>query len=437
VPKIGRYEVEHEIGRGAGGAVFLANDPRLRRPVAVKVIRLPDGLTPAEQREFRARFAREAQATAGLSHPGIVTVHDAGEDETSGDPYLAMEYVAGRTLREVLDAEGRMPPDRAVALVGRVADALHAAHLQGIVHRDVKPANLLVRDADGAIKVVDFGIARLGGSALTRTDLTLGSPAYMSPEQVRGAPVDGRSDLFSLASILYEALTGSRPFAGDEIPAVLYSIAHTDPTPPSQHVPGLPPALDAFFEIALAKERDERFPTGDAFRAALDGALGGKSPTTVAARVASAPPIEPIAALPRRGARRRWILAASALLALASVALHLSSRRAWLRLEAKSSVREASLQVLVDGREVFERALSAPQKKPGALARWIAPSHETFETWIRMPPGKHEIAAVVTPNGDGAPYRDSIVVDVAPREKRRLRLVAGRSLGAPVSLKLD
>jgi tRNA A-37 threonylcarbamoyl transferase component Bud32 len=426
VSRIGRYDVEREIGSGAGGAVFLAHDPRLDRNVAIKIIRVPGGLSAEDEKEFRARFAREAHAAAALSHPGIVTVYDAGEDEATGAPFLAMEYVPGRTLRQVLDAEGSLAPERACTLAGRVAEALHAAHAAGVVHRDVKPANLLVLEGEDAIKIVDFGIARLGGSVLTRTDLTLGSPAYMSPEQTHGGTVDGRSDLFSLASILYEALTGTRPFPGDDIPAVLYAIVHTDPVPPSQRRPELTPAFDAFFERALAKDPDRRFPTGAAFKESLDDALRGIHP--VATEVPPAPA--------RRRLPRRWIAAACMVVAVGAVVLHWSTQRAWLRLQAKSSMHDASLSLLVDGREVYERELAAPEK-PGALRRLIDPGSETFEAWIRVRPGKREIAAVVTPAGAGHPSRDSIVVELEPGEKRRLRLVAGRTLGTPVSLKLD
>ncbi len=425
--RIGRYDVEREIGSGAGGAVFLAHDPRLHRNVAIKVIRVPGGLSPEDEKEFRARFAREARAAAGLSHPGIVTVYDAGEDEATGAPFLAMEYVPGRTLRQVLDAEGSLAPERACALARRVAQALHAAHAAGIVHRDIKPANLLVLEGEDAIKIVDFGIARLGGSVLTRTDLTLGSPAYMSPEQTHGGTVDGRSDLFSLASILYEALTGTRPFPGDDIPGVLYAIVHTDPVPPSQRRPELSPAFDAFFARALAKDPDRRFPTGAAFEESLDDAMRGIHP--VPTEVLAAP-------AGRRRLRRGGIAAACMALAVGAVVLHWSSQRAWLRLQAKSSMHDASLSLLVDGREVYERELEAPDK-PGGLRRLIDPGSETFEAWIRVRPGKREIAAVVTPAGAGSPSRDSIVVELEPGEKRRLRLVAGRALGTPVSLKLD
>jgi hypothetical protein len=197
----------------------------------------------------------------------------------------------------------------------------------------------------------------------------------------------------------------------------------------------LPPALDRFFETALAKDRELRFPTGAAFRAALDDAVHPPAPGAGVSPLPHATPTVPIARA--RRARRPVVVAACVLLALVALAAHRSGRRAWLRLQGKSTMRDASLTVLVDGREVFERDLSAPEVPAGWLRRRIDPSRESFEQWIPVSPGKHEIAAVVTPEGDGQPYQDSIVVDLDPREKRRLRLVAGRSLGSPVSLELD
>jgi hypothetical protein len=266
---IGRYEIESLIGKGAMGVVFLARDPHLGRRVALKTYELPEGISDEMAQEFQTRLLREAHAAANLSHPHIVTVHDAGVDPGRGFPYIVMEYVPGRSLKEILAGPRRMSLELGLRIIDSLADALDAAHRTGIVHRDIKPANILVRESDGAVKIADFGVARLSASELTRTGTLVGSPAYMSPEQVRGGEVDGRSDLFSLAVVFYEALTARRPFAGDDLPAVMYSVAHVIPEPPSRVVRSLPPAIDAFFERALAKDPADRFPDGESLRAAI------------------------------------------------------------------------------------------------------------------------------------------------------------------------
>src|SRR5262245_9833828 len=267
--KIGRYVIEAEIGRGAMGIVYLARDPRLQRQVAVKTFSLPEGLDDERLKEFQVRFLREAQAAASLSHPGIVVVYDVDEDSRLGLPFIAMEYVPGRSLRQLLEKGGRIAPRWAFRMGAVLSDALCVAHVAGIIHRDIKPANILLKAPDGAPKIADFGVARLSTSDLTRSSTSLGSPAYMSPEQIRGGDLDGRSDLFSLGTVLYEAFCGRRPFTGEDLAALAYSIAHDEPTPISRRVDGLPPRLDEFFHYALAKDPDRRFSDGGAFREAL------------------------------------------------------------------------------------------------------------------------------------------------------------------------
>ena len=269
---IGRYQIERELGRGAMGVVYLATDPQLHRQVAVKTCSLPDGISEEQAALFHERFLREARAAASLSHPGIVTVYDAGEDEARGIPYIAMEYVAGRTLRQRLETGERLDPAWVLSFGAGLADALHQAHRAGIVHRDIKPANILIRDGDGAVKLADFGVARLKASDLTQSGVPLGSPGYMSPEQVKGGELDGRSDLFSLAVVLYESLCGRRPFRGDELVSLAYSIAHETHVPLARQMENCPAGLDRFFDRALAKEPGERFPDGAAFRKALQEA---------------------------------------------------------------------------------------------------------------------------------------------------------------------
>jgi protein kinase-like protein len=300
--KIGRYEIERELGRGAMGVVYLARDPQLQRRVAVKTCALPDGISEELARQFHERFLREARSAAALSHPGIVTVYDAGDDAPSGRPYIAMEYVPGQTLRQRLEKRERLDPEWVFAFGAVLADALHQAHRAGIVHRDIKPANILIREGDGAVKLADFGVARLKASDLTQSGVPLGSPGYMSPEQVKGGDLDGRSDLFSLAVVLYEALSGKRPFRGDELVSLAYSIAHETHVPLGRVLEGCPAGLDAFFERALAKDPARRFPDGAAFRRALvevgKGYTPDRSDMTVAdaSTVAMAPGAMPAAA---------------------------------------------------------------------------------------------------------------------------------------------
>jgi serine/threonine-protein kinase len=287
VTRIGRYEVEAELGRGSMGIVHLAHDPVVCRQVAVKTISLPAGLPDEKQREFEQRFLREARAAGRLSHPGIVTIYDVDESPDSGKPFIAMEYVPGRTLQHVLRNETPLDPHRALEIADTLADALGTAHAAGVVHRDVKPANILVRASDGAVKVADFGIARLHASELTQDDSTIGSPAYMSPEQIRCDTADARSDLFSLAVILYEALSGQRPFHGDDAAAIVYSVVHGDAVPITRHRPFLPGSFDDFFARALAKAPEDRFQDAGSMRDALS-AIGREVETPAVSTGSSA-----------------------------------------------------------------------------------------------------------------------------------------------------
>lgn len=258
---IGRYRIHGEIGRGSMGVVYDAVDPQLERPVAVKVIDPDPRLHRADDDELAARFVREARLAARIVHPGVVTVHDAGRD---GDHlFLVMERIAGEPLSEAL-ARGR-PPQRAVAieLVAQAAEALAAAHDLGVVHRDVKPSNLLVT-VDGRLKVTDFGVAKAIGedSGLTITGGTVGSPGYMAPEQVKGEAVDGRADLFALGVVLYELLLGKRPFAADTITTLVYQILHHDPLAAAADLGRLGEGSAAILRSCLAKDPAARIADG-------------------------------------------------------------------------------------------------------------------------------------------------------------------------------
>ncbi|MGH9646889.1 MAG: protein kinase domain-containing protein, partial [Bryobacteraceae bacterium] len=222
-----------------------------------------------EQQEFRRRFFIEAKAAGRLLHPGIVAVFDVGEDPDTSDPYIVMEYIEGSTLREVLASkDNKLPIDDALRIVQQVAEALDYAHTQGVVHRDIKPANILVT-RDGQAKISDFGIAQLDLSHMTVPGRVLGTPAYMSPEQLEGDPVDGRSDLFSLGAILYTSVTGYRPFQGNSATTVCFKVANREPLQATALAPELPTELDAVIARALAKNTAERYQRGNDFAADL------------------------------------------------------------------------------------------------------------------------------------------------------------------------
>jgi serine/threonine protein kinase len=252
---LGRFEVLAEIGRGAMGIVYRAKDPMLERIVAIKTINMGMDRDGAEM--YEKRFYQEARAAGGLNHPNIVTVYDIGKTDT--ECYMAMEYIEGAELRTLLLPGKPLPVPRALSIAAQVAEGLAYAHERGVVHRDIKPANIMVPES-GAVKITDFGIARMRSSNVqTQTGMMMGSPKYMSPEQVIGKRADHRTDVFSLGVILYEMLTGATPFAGESVNAVMYQIVNFVPPAPSAINPSAPAALDAVVASMLAKSLDERF----------------------------------------------------------------------------------------------------------------------------------------------------------------------------------
>ena len=284
--KLGRYVVERTLGKGAMGVVYLARDPVIGRAVALKTLTVPSETEEAE--EFRQRFLREAQAAGILNHPGIVTVFDAGVDDATGLSFIAMEYIEGRSLRD-LQKIGHAFTYSEVARIGAtLAAALDYAHQRGVVHRDIKPANIILT-SQGQVKITDFGVARLESSNLTATGQFIGTPNYMSPEQVTGAAVDGRSDLFSLAVVLYELLTGTRPFVGASLTEVSYKIVHEPAPIPSQTRKGVPPAFNPIILKLLEKDPEKRYGRGadvaralEMLRRILAGVPGDTTQLTVA-----------------------------------------------------------------------------------------------------------------------------------------------------------
>jgi serine/threonine-protein kinase len=257
--RIGRYEVLAELGRGSMGAVFRARDPQIGRIVAVKII-LTANLSPDDLELYKQRFVREAQAAGQMAHPGIVTIHDIAADAT-GQPYLVMEFIEGTPLDKLLQPGGeRLPLAQCLEIGIQVAEALDYAHRRGVVHRDVKPANILLT-AEGRAKIADFGIAKLAGVQMTQAGHMVGTPAFMSPEQFSGGTVDARTDLFSLGAMLYWMFTGERPFAGDTLTTVSFKVVYTAPIPAKQLNPSLPPEVDNILSRCLAKNPDDRYPS--------------------------------------------------------------------------------------------------------------------------------------------------------------------------------
>ncbi|PYX96104.1 MAG: hypothetical protein DMG71_07000 [Acidobacteria bacterium] len=262
--RLGRYEIVSELGRGAMGVVYKARDPKIDRFVALKTISL-FGQAGDEDREYRERFFFEAQAAGRLVHPGIVTIFDVGEEPEHRDPYIVMEFIEGQSLSKLLSGEKKkLPFNTALRLTEELAEALDYAHAQGVVHRDIKPANILVTE-DGHAKIADFGIAKLNLAHLTVPGQVLGTPAYMSPEQLEGSQVDGRSDLFSLGVILYSMITGFRPFQGNSATTVCFKVANRDPVPATALDSELPPELDVVISRAMAKDPAQRYQRGMEF----------------------------------------------------------------------------------------------------------------------------------------------------------------------------
>jgi eukaryotic-like serine/threonine-protein kinase len=259
--RFGRYEILSELGRGAVGVVYKARDPKINRVVAIKTFSL-SGQSAEDEQDFRERFVREAEAAGRLSHPGIVTIFDVGEEPDTRAPYIVMEYVGGQSLEKVLAAnDNRLPLDTALQLTHELAEALDCAHGQGVVHRDLKPANILITK-DRHAKIADFGVAKLNLANQTLGGRALGTPAYMSPEQLNGEAVDGRSDLFSLGVVLYTVLTGYRPFQGNSAMTVSFKVVNREPVPATVLDTDLPPALDYIIGRAMAKDPAQRYQRG-------------------------------------------------------------------------------------------------------------------------------------------------------------------------------
>ena len=255
-PTLGRYEIQKELGKGAMGVVYMGKDPKIQRVTAIKTIRFTEEYEEEEAEKLKEQFFREAETAGMLSHPNIVTIYDAGEDHDLS--YIAMEFLEGVDLKDFAAKDKLLPMRQVIGIIADVADALGYAHEKGVVHRDIKPANIMLLQT-GVAKVTDFGIARATASSKTKTGVVKGTPFYMSPEQIMGKKVDGRSDIFSLGVVLYELLTGTQPFKAEDLTALIYKITSEDPEPVTNYNSKVPKAVAQIIEKALVKDREKRY----------------------------------------------------------------------------------------------------------------------------------------------------------------------------------
>lgn len=420
--QLGRYEIVAELGRGNMGAVFRARDPKIDRTVAIKTIAVPAGAS-RDFEHYRQRFYREAQAAGRLSHPGIVTIYDVGEDEAAHTPFIVMECVDGESLDRLVAAapSGALPRASTLELVQHIAEALDYAHGQGIVHRDIKPANIMVTAA-GQPKIADFGIAKLALVETTMPGQVVGTPAYMSPEQLNGKAVDGRSDLFSLGVIAYWLLTGVKPFDGDTLTEICAQVVTKDPAPPSQVAPGVSQDHDYVLGRALAKDPALRYQRGREFAADLEDLRAGNAPRSRAqqektqrapqlertmqlanpnAAVASA--AQPVAANSQNRRRKFLIYALAAVILLLAGAALLAvsfnrSRPATLQIVGQYPFHRGEIYIWVDGDLRYHdelRAAATPHSKPSHNSA----ANESLALTLPVTAGRHTIRIQVDAEG--------------------------------------
>jgi serine/threonine-protein kinase len=270
-PMLGRYEVEKELGKGAMGIVYLGKDPKIGRVVAIKTMALAQEFEEDELEEVKERFFREAETAGRLSHPYIVTIFDAGEEHDLA--FIAMEFLKGHDLARYCKPDNLLDMERVISIVQRSAEGLDFAHQQNVVHRDIKPANIMYEPESDSVKITDFGIARITDSSKTKTGMVLGTPSYMSPEQLAGKKVDGRSDLFSLGVMLFQMLSGSLPFKAESMASLMFKITNEEAPDVRTMRAEIPQGLSRIINKALAKNVDERYQTGTEFAADLKAFL--------------------------------------------------------------------------------------------------------------------------------------------------------------------
>ncbi len=436
--KLGKYQIRRTLGKGAMGIVYEGFDPGIERTVAIKTI-LPSQLAGAEVAGVMARFKREAQAAGRLNHPGIVAIYEYGEDiaqDISDEEatmmaapsaaasaqrvaYIAMEFVKGRELRDFFEKGERFALPEVSRIMAEMLDALDHAHSHGVVHRDMKPANLILL-ADGRVKVADFGIARIEASELTQTGAVLGTPTYMSPEQFMGHPVDGRSDLFSCGVILYQLLTGEKPFTGESTTTIMYKVLREEPVPPSQLNLTLAPALDAVVNKALAKQPAQRFQNGKEFAQALRAALAGGPDASPVAAVPSAATPAPEPSLHAQAGDR-----AAASVAPAPAARSHRSAGLWAAGAAAALLVAGggAYIMLAPGRPAPAPVAQSPATPAAAAAAPAAPSAATANT-PALAPGTLVISALGLADPHDARFNGSLAAaQLEARDGARRQLI--------------
>ena len=476
--QLGRYKIQEVLGRGAMGTVYRAHDPTIDRVVAIKTITI-QGVSAGEEEEYRQRFFREAKAAGKLSHPGVVTIHDVGEQDGSQAPYIVMECIEGTTLDSLISTSAERSILRTLDLIKQVAEALDYAHSQGIVHRDVKPANIIVTP-DGRAKITDFGIAKLAVNQLTVPGEALGTPSYMSPEQIAGGHLDGRSDLFSLGIILYFMLAGQKPFPGENATAVMFNITYKEPLPLTQLNPALEPHFNHVIERALAKNPTDRYQTGREFAEDLES-LGQGQPLRSGVETRAEPDPErtavqrPSQSFPTTSAQRSfrrayWTASVTSAaqvfvkfraalerivrtdfarrlswkgqLGLAGLTLFLAlfvfgnigpAKTAKLEIRCVHSFAAADLFVWIDDKLAYEKQLTGTVRKRLGLIKTVEGS---FVDAVPAAPGKHLIRVQVVSRNAGYDQTKEVQTDLSSETTKTLDIkFAGRAENLDLELR--
>ena len=451
IEQLGRFKITGTLGQGAMGTVYRAHDPLIERTVAIKTVACA-GLSKEEAAAFEQRFYREAKSAGRLNHPNIVTIHDVGRNENLA--FIAMEFLNGQSLRELLDSGVVLPAERCAEIAADIAEGLAFAHANGVVHRDIKPANIMVLD-NGSVKISDFGVALIPSGSTTVEGTAFGSPKYMSPEQVTGQKVDGRSDIFSLGAVLYEMLTGRPPFDGEELTSVLYQVLNTAPPLPSSFNPELPRVFDRLLAKAMAKDPEKRYQSAmelaadlrkirRMLRDARKKAEGEGKKVQSQQRPTSAKPEQSrwltAAALAsvvsiigtlfwyysgKQGAEPPLAEAAQAASAVANPVPAVTATSEAVVPKPPETGSEAKKEATGQGGETVPAAQDLPTD--GAVRLAIAPWGEVLVdgkmagvspplTEVRLPPGKHRIEVR---NGEFPPHRQ--VVDVVAGKNVRIK----------------